>query len=113
MKFIVTYIFAGDEDEDVQIDIVEYKDKKGCIKAYNNTKEYVNVQIEEYDENMILEDINFEDDDLYEHDNEEYIQGDDDYDTDEEGVSILLPNSDTKEELEEELEHVFSKMIDN
>ncbi|MCH4258935.1 MAG: hypothetical protein LKF87_08210 [Clostridium tyrobutyricum] len=112
MKFVISYFFAGHEEEGVQTDIVEYKDKKSCIEAYN-TDEYENVEIEEYDENAILEDMYSEqDDDLNEHDEGEYDQ-EEDYDADQEGLSILFPNADTEEELEEELEHSFSRMMDN
>lgn len=109
MKFVVSYFFAGHEEEGVQIDIAEYKDKKSCIEAYN-TGEYENVKIKEYDENAILEDMYSEQyDDLNDHDDEE----DDEEDTVQEGLSSIFPNADTKEELDEELEHILSRMMDN
>jgi len=112
MKFIVSYFFHGQEEEGLQTDIVEYKDKKSCIEAYN-TDEYENVKIEEYDENSILEDMYTGDDVDLNEDDGEYNQEDDDYDMEEEDLSTLFPNADTEEELEEELEHSFTRMMDN
>ncbi|MBY6915762.1 MULTISPECIES: hypothetical protein [Clostridium] len=104
MKFIVTYFFTDNEEDGAQVDIVKYKDKKSCISAYN-TDEYENVEIKEYNENAILEEMYSDEDDEYNEEDDEYNE--------EENSSILFPNADTKEELEEELEHLFTRMMDN
>ena len=107
MKFIVTYFFSGNEEEGGQVDIVEYKDKKSCIEAYN-TDEYENVKVEEYNEDAILDDMySEEDENLDEYDQEDNDEGEED------DWPIIFPNAETKEELEEELEHSFSRMMDN
>ena len=107
MKFIVSYLFVENEEEGVQVDIVDYKDKKSCEKAYSNEK-YKILKIEEYDENAILEDMYSEEDD----DVNDYDENDN-YNRNEEDLSIIFPNADTKEELSEEVEHSFTRMMDN
>ncbi|WP_394870310.1 hypothetical protein [Clostridium butyricum] len=93
MKFIVSYLFSENEEEGLQTDIVSFKDKKRCIEAYSSD-EYDSVEIEEYDDYQGSED-------------------EDDFDIVEEGISILFPNVETREDLEEELEHTFTRMMDN
>lgn len=111
MKFMVVYFFAGHDDESAQIDIVNYKDKKSCEKAYSSG-EYKILEIQEYDEKAILEDMYCEENDNSdEYNDEEYAEESDDYAED--GLSILFPNADTGEKLDEELEHSFVRMLDN
>lgn len=52
-----------------------------------------------------------ENDNSDEYNDEEYAEESDDYAED--GLSILFPNADTGEKLDEELEHSFVRMLDN
>ena len=45
MKFVVSYLFVNDEDEGVQVDIVNFKDKKSCEVAYDRS-DYKVLEIE-------------------------------------------------------------------
>lgn len=120
MKFIVSYLFSENEEEGLQTDIVSFKDKKRCIEAYSSD-EYDSVEIEEYDEDAIMEEMYCELDEDNLHDNDEIEEYDDyqdsedqdDFDRNDEGISILFPNVETREDLEEELEHTFTRMMDN
>ena len=111
MKFVVSYLFVNDEDEGVQVDIVNFKDKKSCEVAYDRS-DYKVLEIEKYDEDAIMEEMYCEaDDDLYDYDKQECE--DDDIDIVEEGLSVFFPNVETEEELEEELEHSVTRMMYN
>lgn len=114
MEFIVSYLFVNDEDEGVQVDIVNFKDKKSCEAAYDRS-DYKVLEIKEYDEDSILEEMYYEsDDNLYEDDEDDDEESEeDDLDLIEEGLSTLFPNAETEEELEEELWHSFTRMMDN
>lgn len=109
MKFVVSYLFIGAEEEGVQVDFVDYDDEKTCEDAYNNG-EYEILKIEEYDEDAILEDDN---DEIEEYDDYQDSEDEDDFDINDEGRFILFPNAETREDLEEELEHTFTRMMDN
>ncbi len=109
MKFLVSYLFVTDEEEGVQVDIVDYKDKKSCEKAYSS-EEYKILEIQEYDENAMLEDMYSEEDDDINDDEEDE---EDEEHEDDGDLSIVFPNADTEEELEEELEHSLTRMMDN
>lgn len=110
MNFIVSYLFSDNKEEGLQIDIVSFKDKKSCIEAYSD-EEYESVEINEYDEVAILKEMYYESDEnnLYDYEDEDYEDGD----IVEKGLTMLFPNAETEEELEEELEHSYTRMMDN
>lgn len=103
MQFLVTYLFTEEEDGDVQTDIVEAQDKNSCREKYNS-KEYKILEIEPYDEKSIELEM---EEDLDSSDIEDIIEYDDN------DFNIVFPNAETKEDLEEELEHTYTKMMDN
>lgn len=109
MQFIVTYFFKDNLEEGIQVDISTFDNEESCIEYYNSG-EYENVEVREYDEEQMEkemyeeldEDINYFEDE----DNEDSEDNEDD-------LFVLFPNAESQEDLEEELEHSFTRMMDN
>jgi len=113
MEFIITYLLKNSLEEGIQVDISTFDNEESCIEYYNSG-EYEILEIREYDEEQIEkemyeeleEDINyFEDED---NEDDEYNEEDG-----EDNLFVLFPNVTSQEELEEELYHSFTRMMDN